>query len=436
MIRVAYDATVLVDEFGQLDRKYGIFRVTEEIMQELSKRDDIELVLACNSNSALEAINFSFCIENDLTWQNYKYIDVFRSRLVLRKMYEKYYLFLKKNELVYKLPRYSIKSIGARSILKLIRAAFTAVSRIDYYSSFEYEKFDIFHSIYPKLPAKEITKNTPRVLTIHDLIPIIRPNLVNSSLTRSFQEIINSIDKQKDWVICVSEYTRQEFCEYTGMLPERTFVTPLASASHFHPVNDPSRITEVRQRYHIPEGNYFLSLATHLAPHKNLDHLIHCFFRLLSEHPDIDINLVLAGSNRFRRVEDIKDHDYPQFTSRIVYTGFILDEDLSAIYSGATAFIFPSLYEGFGLPPLEAMQCGTPVITSNKTSLPEVVGDAGIMVDPKDEDALCQAMFNLLNNNTLSEELRRKGLEQAKKFSWGKCAADTAEVYKKIVESQ
>jgi glycosyltransferase involved in cell wall biosynthesis len=119
-----------------------------------------------------------------------------------------------------------------------------------------------------------------------------------------------------------------------------------------------------------------------------------------------------------------------------MFTGYVPDEDLSALYSGARAFVFPSLYEGFGLPLLEAMQCEVPVIASNTTSIPEVVGDAGILVDPKDVDALCQALLDLLTDNSLSQELKRKGLERAKLFSWDKSAADTVEVYKRIISNQ
>jgi glycosyltransferase involved in cell wall biosynthesis len=222
------------------------------------------------------------------------------------------------------------------------------------------------------------------------------------------------------------------------MSPDRVFVAPLAAANHFHQVTNMDKITAVRQRYNIPEGNYFLSLAAP-QPRKNLIHLIRCFLRLLAEKQALDVNLVLVGSKNlgwmyeeiFAAVEDV-----PEYRSRVIFTGYIPDEDLSEIYSGAKAFVFPSLYEGFGLPPLEAMQCGTPVITSNTTSLPEVVGDAGILVDPKDEDALCQAMLSLLTDEALWQELSQKGLERSKHFSWAKCAADTVEVYKTAIQYQ
>jgi glycosyltransferase involved in cell wall biosynthesis len=122
------------------------------------------------------------------------------------------------------------------------------------------------------------------------------------------------------------------------------------------------------------------------------------------------------------------------YQNRVIFTGYVPDEDLSALYSGAKAFIFPSLQEGFGLPILEAMQCGTPVISSNATSLPEVAGEAAILINPYDKDELSQAMLNLLSDEKLRNELTQKGIERAKQFSWSKCAQETVEIYKKIAK--
>jgi glycosyltransferase involved in cell wall biosynthesis len=427
MLKVAYDATVLINEAGQSDRKSGIFRETEEIMKELHRRSDIDLTLVklCNmGHEIFDALGFSTCIKREPDWAELKTADILGSRFNLRSWQEKLFEITFSEEWK-QVPKTSPKAV-------LARAAFKVLREIDAYSYFDYEKFDIFHSTYHKLPPESITHSLPRVLTIQDLIPVISPELVSPSLTTYFNQILDSINKEKDWIICISEYTKQEFCEFTGMSPDRVFITPLAAASHFKPVKDSIQIGGVRQRYGIPEGNYFLSLATFLAPHKNLKHLIHCFFQLLSEQPELDVNLVLAGSKRATLGEMIEEQ-YKELSSRVIYTGYVADEDLSALYSGATAFIFPSLYEGFGLPPLEAMSCGTPVITSNKTSLPEVVGDAGIMVDPKDENQLCQAMLNLLKDEALVQDLRLRGFEQSKRFSWSKCTADTVAVYRKVL---
>ncbi len=429
-IRVAYDVTPLLAEARNSERKSGIYRVTEEVMNELNKRDDIELLLAkiCAGNSLFDALNFSWYLKNEPYLATYKIVDILKSRINLRSLYDEIYPIFSSEEFQ-EMPKFLPKAIIVRGIFKLLR-------KFDAYIVFDKSHFDIIHSPYHKLPSEEFTKGVPRLITVHDIIPIVIPEMVSPVLIPYFKELLNSINHHKDWVVCNSEYTRQEFCEYTGMPLERTFVTPLAAANHFHPVTDSAQIATARQRYSIPDGDYFLGVGTQLEPRKNLAHLIRCFLRLLSKQPNLNINLVLVGSKRFQSGETIDRSDFPGFSSRVIFTGYVADEDLSAIYSGATAFIYPSLYEGFGLPTLEAMRCGTPVIASNTTSLPEVVGDAGILVDPKDEDALCQAMLNLLTDSHLVQELRQKGFARSQNFSWSNCAADTVEVYKRILSDQ
>lgn len=436
-IRVAYDITTLASGYGKSDRKSGIYTETEEIMRQIGKMNDVDLTLVClccNSEYHYAALRLPKYIQNGLADEGYKSISSIGSRLGLTHLYDLFCDFDLAAWEFYnrQTPKSSPISILNRAKFKLVREVFRVFASFDYYLALAPENFDIFHSTYHKLPSKAVTKNLPRVLTIQDLIPVISPELVPPSLNKYFKEILASIDLKNDWVICISEYTRKQFCEYTGMAPERTFVTPLAAANHFHPVNDRDKIAAVRDRYRIPNGDYFLSLASYLAPHKNLDRLIRCFFRLIAQHPELQINLVLAGSNRLKFGDELPT-DFPQFKSRLIYTGYVADEDLSAIYSGATAFIFPSLFEGFGLPPLEAMQCGTPVIASNTTSLPEVVGDAGISIDPLDEDAICQAMLMVATDRNLATALSQKGLERAKNFSWAKCANDTVDVYRTIL---
>ncbi|MCL1495601.1 MAG: glycosyltransferase family 4 protein [Pseudanabaena sp. Salubria-1] len=328
-----------------------------------------------------------------------------------------------------------MKSIPIRGVLKLIETI--KLYLYDCYQEFNSQKYDVFHSTYHKLPSIELTRNLPRLLTVYDLIPVKYPKYVNLSLTNYFREILNSVNIKDDWVSCISEYTRQEFCEYTGMSLEKVFVCPLAADKQFYPVTNFETIRETNKNYSIPENQYFLCLASHLDPRKNIPHLINSFVSLITEHSNLNVNLVLIGTTRYKR-PDIEQtlQKIAQYKDRIIITGYVPDEDLSAIYSGATAFVFPSLYEGFGLPILEAMQCGTPVISSNSTSLPEVVGDAGILVDPKDQDQLCQAMLDILNDDTLRETLKQKGLERAKQFSWEKCANETVEIYKKIIASK
>jgi glycosyltransferase involved in cell wall biosynthesis len=434
-IKVAYDISVLGNYSLSFDYKTGIFRVTEDVLHHLSMRNDVEMtgMGLCDEDPVFSTFKCWNYVKNFADYSSYKFSETFKSRLKLEKFYNKIYMLC----LLPKLQVLSDYSIPSISVLKGLSLLFY-LQKLDARRFFNYKNYDIFHSPYYQLPPEDLTGGIPRVLTIHDLIPFTATQFVSSTCPSNFREIIESINFDRDWIICNSKYTKEEFCEYTKMSPSRVFVTHLAAANYFHPVTDSKRIAAVRQRYGIPEGDYFLCLARQLEPRKNLPYLIRCFFHLLSEQPNMNISLVLAGSKRYRRNDVLTVVEgSSHFSSKVVFTDYIPDdEDLSAIYSGAKAFIFTSLCEGFGLPVLEAMQCGIPVIAFNTTSLPELLGDAGILVKPTDEDALCQAMLDLLNNTDLCKQLSQKGIERAKKFSWAKCAAQTVEVYQQAVSNK
>lgn len=434
-IKVLYDITILANNFRQTDPKTGIYRATEELLLQLLSQDNIDLSLTCicSPDPAASFINFPFFIKEHAEFRSLQYECHFKSRIGLDWLYKLLYSTYYSKEFQKLNKYYSPKSLLVRGMLKLIDA--TKLHLYDLYHHFDADSYNILHSTYYKLPSEEITKNLQRLLMIHDLIPLKFKEFVSKQLSSYFDSILRSINYDRDWVVCNSEYTRNEFCEYTGMDISRTFVTYLAADSKFSCVNDIETIQLVKKRYRIPEADYFLCLASHLEPRKNIPHLINSFIALITEHTDIDANLVIAGTTRYRRpdIDQVMKNIIFEYRNRIIITGYISDEDLSAVYSGATAFIFPSLYEGFGLPVLEAMQCGTPVISSNSTSLPEIVGDAGILVNPKDQDQLCQSMLNVLQNTQLRDLLRHKGIKRAKQFSWQKCANETLDIYKTIL---
>lgn len=433
-INVAYDITILGNCFSHTDPKTGIYRMTEELMLELVQHSDVELTLIglCGDNPVTNSISCYLYYEKHTKFEC-KFAKSFESRLGIEWLYQNVFkTYFSKD--FQKKPKLALQSIYLRSFLKLVQ--YSNLIGYDVSQIIKPENYSIFHSPYFKLPSEEITGSLPRLLTVHDLIPITAKQFVDSSLTNYFKHILNSINYHKDWITCNSEYTKQEFCDYTKISPERVFVTYLAASNQFFPIPDLNYINNTRTYYKIPEENYFLCLASQLEPRKNILHLINCFVRLISEQPTLDVNLVLIGTKRYAYNElNIINKNCARFTNRIIFTGYVSDDNLSALYSGAISFIFPSLYEGFGLPILEAMQCGVPVIASNTTSIPEVAGDAAILVDPKDEDALCQAMFNILNDATLRTKLSQRGLERARQFSWSRCAAETVEVYKKVVDN-
>lgn len=289
---------------------------------------------------------------------------------------------------------------------------------------------DVLHSSYYPLPQRPVgSARLQRFLTIYDMIPLLFPEYFEPQIVRNFTDIIRSI-RPDDWVLAISESTKNDFCAWTGFDPARVFVTPLAASNLFYYCNDPLKNSQVRSRYGIPDGPYALSLCT-LEPRKNIDHTIRCFVKTIREQRIPDLNLVLVGTKgwNFERIfTEIAHAD--DIRERIFVTGYVPDEELASLYSAAMMFVCPSLYEGFGLPLLEAMQCGVPVISSNSSSLPEVVGSAGLMVSPTDGDALCQAFWDLYRSSELRGEMSRKSLVRAERFSWEQCAEDTVAAYR------
>ena len=290
----------------------------------------------------------------------------------------------------------------------------------------------IFHSPYLPLPAAiDQNQNLKKIITIYDLIPVLFPEFFTDDQVASFKEILRSIKKDTR-VICISESTKTDLCNYLSFLnPDNVSVTHLAASSLFYKEASQKRIDSVKAAYGIPVHQpYILNLST-LEPRKNTAFTIEAFARLVSRYRINDLNLVLVGTQGWK-YESIFDalSKYPELANRVIITGYVADENLAAIYSGALAFVYPSKYEGFGLPPLEAMQCGTPVITSNNSSLPEVVGGAGILVDIKSMDELINSLYKIYADSGFRNELSVKALDRAKKFNWSACTEKTVKIYK------
>ena len=295
------------------------------------------------------------------------------------------------------------------------------------------EPYDVVHSLRGALPAPGRVSARARALTIHDLIPLRHPEWMYAEAGAELAVIRASLDLTRDFVIANSEATAGDVVTLFGMARERVFVTPFAAEPElFHPEPDAERIRAVRARYGIPEGDYLLSLCT-LEPRKNLALLIQCYFALLRQEK-LELNLVLVGARGWKTEAFFGLlATAPELARRVVLTGYVADADLAALYSGARLFAYPSLYEGFGLPVLEAMQCGTPVITSTAASLPEVAGSAAVCVSPTDGDALSAALLGVLNDPEWAAELRRRGLARAATFTWDATAERTVSAYRSML---
>jgi glycosyltransferase involved in cell wall biosynthesis len=294
---------------------------------------------------------------------------------------------------------------------------------------------DVFHSPFHVIPEQVSgIRRLAKFLTIYDLAPVLYPRLCSPYQICFMKEILESLSPDS-WVLCISQSTKDDLCNAAGLDPHRVFVTHLAASSRlFHPCTDSEAIASVRGKYGIPDGPYVLGLNT-LEPRKNIQHLILAFARLTQEQSTSDLSLVLVGARGWlgSNIQELVSQMEPRVRDRVVITGYVVDEDLAALYSGALVFVYPSFYEGFGLPPLEAMQCGTPVITSNTSSLPEVVGDAGIMLDPTDLDGLCHSLYSVYSQSQLREKLSRQSIAQARQFGWLRSAQQTLEAYKEAL---
>jgi len=289
----------------------------------------------------------------------------------------------------------------------------------------------------PFPPAVQKHSFIKKIVTIHDLWPHTHPAWygLDSKQTESEFEQIKKSYTEKGFAFCMSQSVRADILEHTCLRPERIFLAqPAADPESFFPVIDPNQRAAVLHEFGIPGAPYFLALSVP-EHHKNFAHLLRCMGTLARAGKMSIGNVVIVGRNASNH-PSVKSalSEHPSLVGRVFMPGYIPDEKLAAIYSGATAFLFPSLAEGFGLPPLEAMQCGVPVISSNTTAMPEVIGDAGILLAPTDVDAWCGAMVQIAGNRALQAELAAKSLQRARLFSWDKYLAAVTAGYQAILD--
>ena len=431
-MKVLYDISVLgVGQYNPL-AKTGVARVIENVAFGLAKSKDCDLVF-CESLS-VDILNA--CLSYRNSNQRFKTIPVAHSSWILN-LYNKLQeinKILKHSNQIKDKNGYREQDELEKELTEYMEFSLSRIEKDYGKTQLKYlENADIFHANY--YPINDQAKAFPKVrkfMTVCDLIPIKYPEFfgIKNKEEHVIYQSIASIDKDKDWVICISQSTKNELCDYIGIDESRVFVTHLGAAKDiFYPCQDQIKIASVRKKYGIPESPYLLSLST-LEPRKNIAHLIQCFAQLVREESIQDLLLVLVGTQGWDYKNILQEiSNYDSIKNRIIITGRVADEDLAAIYSDALVFIYPSLYEGFGLPPLEAMQCSVPVITSNTSSLPEVVGSAGIIVDPKNADELCHSILEVYNTPSLRGDMSLKSLEQSKKFSWEKCTQETIAAY-------
>lgn len=273
--------------------------------------------------------------------------------------------------------------------------------------------------------------STNSIITLHDLIPYTLPQTVGAKyLERFLREMPKILDKAKG-ILTVSEYSKKDILKFFhGYPPEKIFVTPLAANSNFKPLDKTVCENFVKEKFSI-NTPYILYIGG-FSTRKNVRELI-LAFKNINSSLKTPYTLILAGSIKDEGKKLVSLVESLNIQNNVVFTGFLDEEFLPIIYNGAEAFVYPSLYEGFGLPPLEAMSCKTPVITSNLTSIPEVTGDSAILIDPFNSDELGNELFNLLNNDKFREDLAIKGYKKSLEFSWQNTAKKTLDAYNSLL---
>jgi glycosyltransferase involved in cell wall biosynthesis len=270
----------------------------------------------------------------------------------------------------------------------------------------------------------------PVVVSIHDLSFEHLPQTFKWRSRKQLRITVRRSAREASQVIALSEHARKDIIDTYRIPPEKVTAIPLAAAAHFRPTRNDEVLQRVRQTYGI-EGEYILSVGA-IQPRKNLSRLVAAYSRLRRATPEGNLpKLVLAGKCAWLYEETLRTIKELQVSDSVILTGYVPERDLPGLYSGALCFVYPSYFEGFGLPPLEAMKCGVPVIVGNRTSLPEVVGDAGILVDPFDADTIARAMNKLISDSKLRAELAARGLARAKLFDWRETARQTLKVYQR-----
>ncbi len=287
----------------------------------------------------------------------------------------------------------------------------------------------LYHSTYYLMPY---WPGMTTVLTIYDLIAMLHPEAVSLQARLLFRLTTALALRTARHVIAISQATRQDLLTHFGVAAEQVSAIPLAADPRFQP-QPPDEIQRRRVKYDLPE-EYLLYLGIN-KPHKNLPTLIHAYARLAGAMESSLPPLVIAGA---------WDERYPQVKQQVQklglentvrFLGLVDDADLPALYSGCALFVFPSLYEGFGLPVLEAMACGAPVLCGNRSSLPEVAGSAALLVDPANVDAMASAIQKALDEST-RRILSQRSLVQAATFSWQRTATETLAVYRQAMREQ
>lgn len=405
-INVLYDATPICKILTNNSSRSGIFFVAYNVLLELLKREEFNVYLYSEKPVKLHQVI-----------DRYKEFNKCR---VYKSFLDNYTAAIAKS--------------GLPKLLSNLQASLIKRLNKVYFSHFvPFNDIDVYFSPMGAVPYF-ISKNSgiKKYVILHDTIPLVNDyrESVSHKWFYNLVESLNSTDKY----FANSEYTKQDFIKYVPKInPDNITVIPLSTGKSYFKLDDTLYINQIKRKYGIPTDKKYIFSLCNLDPRKNLIFAIKNFIRFVEKNNLDDFIFVLGGAycKDFDGILNDNIEALSEKQNKILRIGYVEDEDISALYSGAEMFVYPSLYEGFGIPVLEAMKCGLPVICSNTTSLPEVIGDCGIQINPYSDEELVNAMEKMYYDRNFRAECVRKGLERAKLFTWKKCVDVIADEIRK-----
>lgn len=287
---------------------------------------------------------------------------------------------------------------------------------------------DLFHS--PDFVLPPVGNNIPTLLTVHDLSYLHFPETFTPALVAYLNKLVPTSVDRATHVLADSKATKRDLIAYYSVPADKVTVLYSGVSALFVPERSEKRLRAVREKYALGQQPYVLSVST-LQPRKNYQLLIRAFKAVAEQRAH---NLVIAGGKGWLHEEITAEITRQDLEDRVLLIGFVDDIDLPALYSGASLFAYPSLYEGFGLPLLEAMACGVPVLNSNASSLPEVVGEATLQLEPHEEQAWSETMLSLLDDSTKRASMVAAGFMQARQFTWDRAAQELKAIYTRLLD--
>lgn len=409
-LNILYDATILVDGEADTGSRSGIYFVALNLLMELKKRNDVDLTIfvpPCKSVVLKNRLN-DFLSKTKTLYRSSFICDCIQCVLLfVRKLRMKFY----KVNLIRKF--FTLFEIMISSLYNLCAFRWQFL--------FSDCGYDIFFSPLTAAPWYiRIQKKIKKYVVIYDIIPFKIKEYAGQKKGSWFGHLLKHLNK-KDCYFAISEATKNDFCSlFKNIDRNKIWVTHLAASEQFTPRKSNVELELIKRKYKIPEEKrYIFSLCT-LEPRKNLIRAVREFLNFINKNNINDLIFVLGGGawSDFEKAIKNSVKSLDLFEKYVYRAGYVADKDLPILYSNAEWFVYTSQYEGFGLPPLEAMQCGCPVITSNNSSLPEVVGDAGIMIDWDSDEQHVSAYEKYYFDEQIRKKNSAKGLARASFFSW------------------